>query len=243
MGDLTQNLVSSLTGNTEKAYIIIKDDREIPDNVEVKSNENTGKKLNIPGTGSITEAAGELKKKMEEGTANVSSDKKFIVRFNPSSLNVQATGGGRYAKSNYSDKGSDMEYAPLSSRIQMSVKLLFDESDTKLMSSKTDSVLKYTEGFVAALRNPLTRKVEFHWNKMTYAGILNMVDVEYTMFSIYGEPLRAEVNIGLLCVDEEIGQNDMGYWHNAYKTVFGSGAETILTGKLQNVAGIFNVNL
>lgn len=73
------------------------------------------------------------------------------------------------------------------------------------------------EGLLAALRNEYTRKVSFIWGNLCYSGYLNTLYAEYTMFNPDGSPIRAEVRVGILCMDENLGQGNMGQWQKHYE--------------------------
>lgn len=89
-------------------------------------------------------------------------------------------------------------------------------------SQKEHTVQTQVEGLLAALRNEYTRKVSFIWGNLCYSGYLNTVQAEYTMFNPDGSPIRAEVRIGILCMDEQLGQGSMGQWQKHYEALTGS---------------------
>ncbi|MCL1822997.1 MAG: hypothetical protein FWG44_02220 [Oscillospiraceae bacterium] len=63
------------------------------------------------------------------------------------------------------------------------------------------SVRPQVEAFLAAVRNPYTRLIEFTWEKFTFVGNIAQISAEYTMFSIEGHPVRA--NMRLMLVNEK----------------------------------------
>ena len=152
-------------------------------------------------------------------------------------------------------------------RIQMNLQLVFDDyertqafmsekfSDVSTatrtvvtgiadaVTKKTYSVRPQVEGFIGALINPFTRKISFYWGKMKYQGVLNSVNAEYTMFSTDGNPIRANVNIGILLVDETLNYQSMKLWQDSYQAVFGNDNQTDLGSKVQNVGNLFQINL
>lgn len=196
-----------------------------------------------------------------------SSTKRFKVLFNPNKLTLQAQGGGRVAKTNFAVQGKEgatkFEYGAMQPRIQVGVNLVFDEVEredafmaelvtdplmelgTKVVNAargKKYSVQPQVEGFIAALRNPRTRNITFRWNKLCYSGVLNYLDANYTMFSTMGRPIRATVDLGINCVDEDLGEANMGIWAQHYKKAF-EGVSTNLESVTQNVGNLFNINL
>ena len=152
-------------------------------------------------------------------------------------------------------------------RIQMNLQLIFDDYErtqafmsekftdasaaartvvtgiANAVTGRTYSVRPQVEGFIGALINPFTRKISFYWGKMKYQGVLNSVNAEYTMFSTDGNPIRANVNIGILLVDETLDYQSMGPWQYSYLTVFGKDNQTELGSAVQNVGNLFNINL
>lgn len=84
---------------------------------------------------------------------------------------------------------------------------------------KEHTVRKQVEGLLATLRNEYTRRVSFIWGTLCYSGYLNTIQAEYTMFNPEGHPVRAEVRIGILCMDENLEQGNMGQWHKHYEAL------------------------
>ena len=82
---------------------------------------------------------------------------------------------------------------------------------------KEHGVRSQVEGLLAALRNEYTRKVSFIWGNLCYSGYLNTVQAEYKMFNPDGSPIRAEIRIGILCMDENLEQGNMGQWQKHYE--------------------------
>lgn len=81
---------------------------------------------------------------------------------------------------------------------------------------KERTVRSQVEGLMAALRSEYKRKVRFIWGSLSYSGYLNTLQAEYTMFNPDGSPIRAEVQIVILCMDENLEQGNMGQWHKHY---------------------------
>ena len=199
--------------------------------------------------------------------------KRFAVKFNPSQITFQGVGGGKVEKRDYEvehkDPGKkvDISYQEMQPRIQMNLQLIFDDYErtqafmsekftdasaaartvvtgiANAVTGRTYSVRPQVEGFIGALINPFTRKISFYWGKMKYQGVLNSVNAEYTMFSTDGNPIRANVNIGILLVDETLDYQSMGPWQYSYLTVFGKDNQTELGSAVQNVGNLFNINL
>lgn len=83
-------------------------------------------------------------------------------------------------------------------------------------NKKEHTVRRQVEGLLAALRNEYTRRVSFIWGRLCYSGYLNTIQADYTMFNPEGNPIRAEVRIGILCMDENLEQGNMGQWQKHY---------------------------
>lgn len=196
------------------------------------------------------------------------SKKRFEVQFNPSQVTFQGIGGLKVAKTNYANDGKvAIQYQNMNSHIQMNLQLLFEDyerteafmtekfSDTTAMArtvvsgavsdvtGKTHSVKPQVEGLIGALRNNYTRKIIFTWGKMQYTGNVTHVSAEYTMFSTDGNPIRAVVNLGIQCTEENMKDNNMGQWQKSYQEVFGKGDLTNLGSSTQNVGNLLNINL
>lgn len=199
--------------------------------------------------------------------AALPQNKRFEVKFNPSEISFQAQGGTRVSKTNFLPGGRvDMQYVQMKPMVQIRVPLVFEDmerTETFMMEKLTDptalvrtgvtagiaavtgkvhSVRPQVEGFVGALRNNRTRKVTFLWGNMAYKGVLNEVSAAYTMFSIDGHPVRATVNIGILCGDETERDGNMGQWQASYQRAFAGNASK-LESLTQNVGNLLNINL
>ena len=192
----------------------------------------------------------------------------FVVQFNPSTLQLSGTSGEYVQKLDFSDenKSNEASYAPSDTMINMSVSLLFDACDpfeafqadklniTSLSNlgtgiaktamsatgNKKNSIQKEVEGFVGALRNPKTRLVTFHWGNISYSGILKGVDVQYTMFSLVGEPIRATVDMNIMCAHSDMYPNSLAVWQERYKKAFGKGSESFVktTSKFNKILNL-----
>lgn len=87
---------------------------------------------------------------------------------------------------------------------------------------KERTVRSQVEGLMSAIRSEHKRKVRFVWGSLSYSGFLNSIQAEYTMFNPEGSPVRAEVQVGILCMDENLEQGNMGQWHKHYENLAGS---------------------
>ena len=148
-----------------------------------------------------------------------------------------------------------IDFKPVPIHINLSVKLLFDNMNANecFLSAKTNiapselakSVIKTglsaaginkkmtvqqeVEGLIAALRSPYTRCITFNWGDMSYTGVLNRVSAQYTMFNSSGIPVRAVVQLSLVCADETVSPNSLGRWQDEYEQAFGGGSQSLVS--------------
>lgn len=205
-------------------------------------------------TGSLTDA-------LESGLI---SGKKFTVQFNPSSLQIIARGGGRSPVSNFGTIGTNqagkIEYRALDPYITVNFTLLFDAMNnadafmeerftigaTTLAKNVATAIVgnEYTvrpqvEGFLAALRDEDHRTMIFQWGTLRYTGVLNAVSGRYTMFNTAGNPIRAEVQIGMLMgsapKDSMDGASYLDYWKKRYKDILDKNAKKDAEGNLTSM--------
>lgn len=124
-------------------------------------------------------------------------------------------------------------------KVYMSFKLIFDavyQNDAFMHTSgigenimgginalrgKKYSVQPYVEALIGAIRNSRTRDVTFSWGDMCYDGVLNSINSKYTMFNTSGSPVRAEVDITIVLVDDTIGDLSKNF-QDAYKELINS---------------------
>ena len=174
-----------------------------------------------------------------------------------------------YNNPNDKDKASssNVTMMPMPVYVKMSVKLLFDRMDPGdcFLSAKTNvsfssdvtsvvkgvtrgftgksklTVQEEVEGLIAALRSPYTRCITFNWGDMSYEGVLNRVASQYTMFDSSGEPVRAVVQLSLICADENVSPNSLGSWQDAYNTAFGGGSKSLVKAG-QKLGSLLNIS-
>lgn len=158
-----------------------------------------------------------------------------------------------------------IDFKPVPIHINLNVKLLFDNMNANecFLSAKTNiapsemlkSVIKTgltaagknrkmtvqqeVEGLIAALRSPYTRCITFNWGDMSYTGVLNRVSAQYTMFNSSGIPVRAVVQLSLVCADETVSPNSLGRWQDEYEKAFGAGSKSLVSWT-QRAGSLFN---
>lgn len=179
---------------------------------------------------------------------SVDYNREFTVQFNPSTMHISSR---KYSetdliKGDATQANNDINRPSPYPDMVFSVTLLFERvvaeeafmSDTVLKSLATagkaavkaafdaitggfESVQNMVEGFVGAIRNDRTHRICFAWNNMQYEGILNGVRTKYTMFDLYGRPVRGEVTLSIRLSDMQVNDISMGYWQEAYDNAFG----------------------
>lgn len=262
--DILKDAGRSILGMTEKAIIEFEDERT--DSITVQSLDAVG----LPGGVNLADMAGNIpmseaaKKLMDEALALLGLKKRYKVRFNPNQLTLKVEEEGTHnTKQNLAINAPAIaDYDHMMPKITLGVDLVFDDMTREdsfmseklsgdgllrtgidVLRGKTRTVQPPVEGFIAALRNPRTRKVTFNWGTMSYTGVLTGMEAEYTMFSIGGRPVRANVHLDILCVDTKIANNDMGQWKTAYNKAFGMDLGSNLESAAQNVGNLLNFNL
>ena len=158
-------------------------------------------------------------------------------------------------------RDASASYTRGTTTIIMSVSLLFDSCDPQdaflddkltlnatsvgkgvtkgvmsAMGQKKTSIQTEVEGFIAALRNSRTRLMTFNWGNFCYTGVLRSVGANYTMFNPNGEPVRATVDLSMVCADDEQWPNSLSVWQQRYINAFRkSGSESFV--KTEQKAG------
>lgn len=244
-----KDLLSSLTGNVESAYITVHDFRsagapDLPDPAKIRQ--------------ALTEGTGAFQ--MENA-----KNKRFRVQFNPSELQVYATSDPIEKLSAQQREGEGQREAvvdsPVSGRLELSVSLIFDHMNvstsfmmeknllpvsasgiTNLVTLGMDkqfTVQTEVEGFIAALRNLYTQQATFEWSDFTFTGALLYVGAQYTMFSTNGTPVRAKVSLRLR---QEKNGRHLDKWFEDYEKAFG-GDKSNLVRPEQYVGNLLNLGL
>lgn len=172
----------------------------------------------------------------------------FTVQFNPSTLSFTGNSGDHISIMNIAsgkDNAADKVRNNLVSALYMSVQLIFDsvtpadafsgDRDTlspvnaakniySLVSGGKNDVQNRVEGFIGALNNSCTRTLDFNWGNLKYHGHLSRVDANYTMFAPDGRPIRATVDLRMICDDVSTASDnasvDTNYWDNRYEETF-----------------------
>ncbi len=158
---------------------------------------------------------------LKKGVIRICDDKgrpqeDISFTFNPSSYRISTT--PRYQDViHLSQDVSKLEFVGGVSR-RLSVTLIFDSfSDNDLFSSKeAKKVTNLTAGVENKLK-PISDKIKklegalhvsgqlhkpplviFSWGNLNFKGVINYLDVEYTMFSMEGKPIRATASLSMV---------------------------------------------
>jgi hypothetical protein len=106
------------------------------------------------------------------------------------------------------------------------------------------SVLKQTNGLIAAMTNESTRVISFLWADMKFTGILEQIQARYTMFSPSGRPIRSTVTLG---IHQSLDREEVGQWEIAFNNFFGNKEKSsdLISGKsrLQEMQKLINIRL
>ena len=108
----------------------------------------------------------------------------------------------------------------------------------KGIANKDDySVQKEVESFTYILRNHQMKLMRFTWGDMSYQGILNGVNAEYTMFNVNGEPCRATISLRLVILDGDY-PDQTRIIMNRYKQDIGYNEQKATVLKGANLTGL-----
>lgn len=263
---IAQQLGASLTGNIEQAYLVVSDYRQkcagAPGGAAgAVSKMSNFKKMTNAAT-KLSSAPGPLNAPNAAVPQFGFNEKTFKVQFNPSQLQLYAS---NFPVKKIDAQGKDpAQDAVTKAQLTLTTTLYFDEMNvydsfmwdkftggitaqgakniaSAVMSAKGKvwTVQDEVEGFIAALRNPLTRNIKFVWADFAFAGQLSNVSAQYTMFSTSGRPVRAKV---LLRIQHEMDDIYLASWFKDFQTAFG-GAQTNLLGAAQKVGNLVNLPL
>lgn len=285
LGTSIKNDAKGLVGNIEKAVLFFPDQVKSVTLNEPEAVQAFGKSLGMDAK-TIRKRSLEMqlsKAKLKTVSANAATTsyvmskmdqdlskmkgKTFKVQFNPSTIQINARGGGRSLVSNYGAKGENqrttIQYRPLDPYITVSFSIFFDKlnnADAFMEERLTLGVttlgkniataavgMEYTvkpqvEGFLAAIRNEAHRAMIFQWGSLRYMGLLNSVSSRYTMFNTAGNPIRAEVQLGMLMggapADSFDGSGYLDYWKKRYSEILkknaGENTDSMTTGTVKN---------
>lgn len=220
--NMVNNFLSSVTGNTNKAYVLLnrnpnpsrEDSKDAISNMAklASSLQDTAEKAGKNQL-SFTSLSGMVS---EIGT-DTASYLPVQVQYNPNTISFS----GKQGRIRRTGVGGQDQFEQMDVPVEtvMSVELTFDDTNIKdaFMFEKLSitnlggivqtveniagmatggySVQDLSEVFVGAMVRPSTRWVAFVWNKMIFWGELTSVQVRYTMFNPSGNPIRSNVSL------------------------------------------------
>lgn len=253
LGSLGSSILSDangIVGNIDKAVLIFPG--EAKTNAETVNLEGVDNKNSMGAQKKLQDAKEQTQNKTKNVINSVSTKtkdkqmegKKFTVQFNPSSIRINARGGGRVPISNFmkndKNQAGTVDFKALDPYINVSFTVIFDafnQADAFMEerftlgattlaknvataavtgAGKEFSVRPVVEGFLAAIRNENHRRMIFRWGNLKYEGILNSVSGKYTMFNTKGHPIRAEINISMLMGGGSDKSGYLNYWQTRY---------------------------
>ncbi|MDR0435089.1 MAG: hypothetical protein LBH21_08595 [Gracilibacteraceae bacterium] len=263
--EIMKDLKSGAMGKSEAAYIVVHDNRSVPE----------------PSvTDSLTAIAGALRSGVAAGVNAVvdavggggKKDRYFRVQYNPNELKINSVAA---VLRKLDATGSERANAatPAGGHMDLTVNLFFDKMnpltsfllDKNVLPTNTGVIRNYiaarksnqsdqsnqsgqpapqdlggvqpeVEGFIAALRNNRTRRVTFYWADFSFAGILNDLTAEYIMFDADGTPVRAKVTLRLRQNPGDPGRDS---WLENYDTTF-AGDQSSLVRPEQRFSSTLN---
>lgn len=192
----------------------------------------------------------------------------FSVQFNPSTLELYANSFdvSKHGAIRDPQTGSQKELVDcvVASSVDLTVTLIFDHvtitdafmvdklrqgtvntvvsigKTLKAKQTAKPTVQTEVEGLIGALRNSRTRTITFAWADFSFTGSLNDVSAEYTMFSVEGRPIRANVT---LRIRQDLKEEFIKQWQDEFKAAFGSSAVEGKADKVRSATNLLNIGL
>ncbi len=255
---LGSNLLSSVTGYTEKAILCVKKAETPPPSIATAL---TGGKLTPAqlqeklvgsSSGLFSAIFGSPKTTAENAGYHV-----LEVKYNPSKIKIKSKNGD-FMEAGIGGEGTNgitMIQSP--NRTTMTVELVFDDVNNQdafmfekftnvspgaivsdvagvvnAFMNKPYTVQPQVDALVATVLQSETKQAVFYWSDMAFAGHIVGVDAKYTMFSPSGHPVRATVQLKIRQIGSDTVENK--YWEDAYQKLFKG--ESLLD-KAANLAG------
>ncbi len=163
-------------------------------------------------------------------TGNFAKDTEQLeVQFNPAELKISASTKKSRPQTGIDVKHKKAQYGSLGVQVSVSIPLIFDVSDEKdgVIGNNISNKLKKgndlaakVDKFIETIKDPYLRNIRFSWGNLLYEGKLYSVDVNYTMFNRDGSPIRASVDLELLCRNED----GKSYWDERCQQMIGKEA-------------------
>lgn len=230
-------LGGGLAGQVEKAYILFHTRSEDPKAVEGNVKGKTLLKPEVYKglsnmTAKLSDAAGKVTGKTADSpdpgkTAGGEEYAAVRIQYNPVSVTLQSRGGEMMTRDGGFGGAGDFkgfQKNAIPAETVLSMELLFDGTNVfNGFLADTDmgySVAPVSELFASAIASAYSRLVCVVWNRMTFWGELCEVDVEYTMFSKKGNPIRSKVSIRIRQDGESAKEGAAEkHWEKAYNSL------------------------
>lgn len=257
------NLLRSATGNVEQAMVVIDVNSSVVETLD-SSPPNAltkAKKIKDLALQKAALAQSLLDGNAGDGfEKKADCDRYFFsVQYNPSEFSIIGEKGIDYYTDLEKKRGTRQVSVPRETGTnELTLSLIFDETviaDAFLsegllglvsgnptqtaksiagIASKRRSVKKYVDAFTACIGNNKVERVMFVWGSFMFVGMFSRLNVQYTMFDKFGNPIRANMHLTLkqtegdLCWDTDIDKE--------FKATIG--------GKVgAKVESLFNLNL
>jgi len=239
-----KDFVNSAVGHTDKACLVVHDARSKSCSLEPDLG---GSSALGDGLSQVAKSTEQVSKTQEilngtvaSGLAPQPEDKILFVQFNPSSLQIRSS--NQHDDRRNLSSGNDQQYAQndavTAPVIDLTLMLIFDQMNVydSFMSdkiqganvstvtnaitglAKTFSVQPYVEGFISAIRNYYTRYMTFQWADFSFTGMLINMNAVYTMFSVSGHPVRAQVQ---LLLRQDLRKTELNKWNKDFNKMIG----------------------
>lgn len=224
VGSIGNKFGASITGNVNKAYILVLNPEKIPkaDKNSNNSSVSTDCAKNLATLAGSLQSGGRIATSMfggdDQGLIKTANDAGYIpikVQYNPSTLTYYGRAGELRNENVGGGSVTRMHNYNMPEETILNVELLFDDTNltdafmmdgsiasvggiagaAKQMFSGEYSVKNISELFIAAMFHPYTRLVIFAWNKTVFWGEITSADVTYSMFNKKGNPIRSKVNL------------------------------------------------
>lgn len=125
----------------------------------------------------------------------------FYVQFNPNEISISEAVASLYNKSSTKQQLNPVETQTSKQTLHLSMTLFYN-TYTSLSQDQYEDVRGYIRKLypytnIGMEEKRDMKKICFEWSSICVIGILDKVDVRYTMFSPAGTPIRAEVSISI----------------------------------------------
>lgn len=262
---MIEDALDSVSGNAEFACIVVKDYREKTPMIHTSAKTGNTPSGNAPvsAVNAVTQAVLETGVNPLAANSNPYTEKIFFVQFNPKDLQIHTNCTDMYfADSQVKDNEQvNIQDTPKHPTLDLSLSLIFDHVNVfdafmwdkarnlatlnglvgaGASVAKVFTVQPEVEGFIAAIRNQFTRCVTFQWGRFSFTGHLEYVKAKYTMFSVSGRPIRANVDLRIAHKMDDTLLESGFYCY--FKESFG-GDDSNLVRAQQYVQSLLNLGL